>query len=126
MRPSQTKSRLEDAYNTLCDECGIPQLPHAELKQLSHDTLRHLVKWLSHQKKHADDLLPPPFDETPPGGWDAFRKRGPKEDTGRRDPSPNFDPRKGLTARQQQARLRAIREASAERVLSIEDDYLDQ
>lgn len=126
MRPSLTKSRLEDAYNTLCDECNLPQLPHAELKQLSHETLRHLIKWLQHQKKHADDPNPPAFDETPPGGWDAFRKRAPKEDTGRRDPTHNFNPRKGLTFRQRAARIRSIREGATENVLSIEEDYIDQ
>jgi hypothetical protein len=71
MRPSSLQSRLIDTYGTLCDENGLNRLPFAEARRLSIDTLRHLIAWQTHVKKHKDNEFPPPFDAPPPGGWPA-------------------------------------------------------
>lgn len=78
MRPSSLQSRLIDTYGTLCDETGLNRLPFAEARKLSIETLRDLIAWRQHVKKHADNECPPPYTGEPAGGWDAFRKRGPE------------------------------------------------
>lgn len=78
MRPSTLQSRLIDTYGTLCDETGLNRLPFAEARQLSIETLRHLIAWRQHVKKHADNESPPAFTDEPPGGWGGFDERGPE------------------------------------------------
>lgn len=126
MRPSNLQSRLIDTYGTLCDKTGLNRLPFAEARQLSIETLRHLIKWQQHVAKHRGNECPPPFIETPPGGWDAFEKRGvakkgaaavAESEATRRQRI--VASRSGLTERQRVAAKRVAVEA-------IEEDYVNQ
>ncbi len=128
MRPSNLQSRLIDTYGDLCESNGLNRLPFAEARQLSIDTLRHLISWQQHVTKHRDNPAPPAFDETPPGGWAAFDKRGPKPPAATKlivpEPESWRDERyakhgSGLAERQQHGARRVA-------VESFVEDYLNQ